>query len=91
MSAFKGEVGKVIRNRIKAEIGRFVARCEKSELRQFGQFFKGRYLSRIKAYSVQARIRRNTPTGNAVRGFSKVLLYSECVTDCIPNYPILPF
>ena len=29
-----------------------MARCEKSKLRQFGQFFKGRYLSRIKAYSV---------------------------------------
>ena len=50
-----------------------MARCEKSELRQFGQFFKGGILSRIKAYSVQAQIRRNTPTGNAVRGFLKVL------------------
>ena len=29
-----------------------MARCEKSKLRQIGQFFKGRYLSRIKAYSV---------------------------------------
>ncbi len=29
-----------------------MARCEKSELRQFGQFFKGGILSRIKAYSV---------------------------------------
>jgi hypothetical protein len=74
VSAFKGEVGKVIRNRIKAEIGQFVAMCEKSKLRHFGQFLKGGILSRIKAYSVQAQIRRNTPTGNAVRGFLKVLL-----------------
>ena len=28
-----------------------MARCEKSELRQIGQFFKGGILSRIKAYS----------------------------------------
>lgn len=29
-----------------------MARCEKSKLRHFGQFFKGVILSRIKAYSV---------------------------------------
>ena len=29
-----------------------MARYEKSKFRQIGQFFKGRYLSRIKAYSV---------------------------------------
>lgn len=61
MSAFKGEVGKNIRNQRKIETGRFVARCEKSKLRHFGQFFKGVILSRIKAYSVaEQRLPKHT-------------------------------
>lgn len=64
---------------IKAEIGRFVARCEKSKLRQFGQFFKGRYSSRRKTrgcsrslVSVYGRRQRRLPCGFSHFSASKI-------------------
>ena len=56
-----------------------MARCEKSKLRQFGQFFKGRYLSRIKAYSVaEQRSPKHTDRQRRSGSFKGVTFFGLC-------------
>lgn len=76
-----------IRNLIKAEIGTFVARCEKSELRQFGQFFKGGEKSRIKPYSVaEQRSPKHTDRQRRSGIFKGITFFRLCYR----LYSILP-
>ena len=69
-----------------------MARCEKSKLRQFGQFFKGRYLSRIKAYSVaEQRLPKHTDRQRRSGIFKGVTFLGLCyrLYSKLPDFAVL--
>lgn len=69
-----------------------MARCEKSKLRQFGQFFKGRYLSRIKAYSVaEQRSPKYTDRQRRSGIFKGVTFFGLCyrLYSKLPDFAVL--
>ena len=79
-------------NSKKIGTGRFVARCEKSKLRQIGQFFEGRYLSRIKAYSVaEQRSPKHTDRQRRSGLFKGVTFSSLCyrLYSKLPDFAVL--
>lgn len=69
-----------------------MARCEKSELRHFGQFFKGRFLSRIKAYSVaEQRSPKHTDRQRRSGVFKGVTFFVLCyrLYSKLPDFAVL--
>jgi len=69
-----------------------MARCEKSRLRQFGQFLKGGILSRIKAYSVaEQRSRKHTEGKRSWGIFKGVTFLALCyrLYSKLPDFAVL--
>jgi hypothetical protein len=79
-------------NSKKIGTGRFVARCEKSKLRHFGQFFKGGEKSRIKAYSVaEQRLPKHTDRQRRSGIFKGVTFFGLCyrLYSELPDFAVL--
>lgn len=69
-----------------------MARCEKSKLRQFGQFFKGGILSRIKAYSVaEQQMPKHTDRQRRSGIFKGVTFLKLCyrLYSILPDFAVL--
>lgn len=69
-----------------------MAMCEKSELRQFGQFLKGGILSRIKAYSVaEQRSPKHTDRQRRSGIFKGVTFLKLCyrLYSKLPDFAVL--
>lgn len=69
-----------------------MGRCEKSELRQFGQFLKGGILSRIKAYSVaEQRSPKHTDWQRRSGIFKGVTFLALCyrLYSKLPDFAVL--
>lgn len=69
-----------------------MARCEKSELRQFGQFFKGGILSRIKAYSIaEQQMPKHTDRQRRSGIFKGVTFFGLCyrLYSKLPDFAVL--
>lgn len=69
-----------------------MARCEKSKLGQFGQFFKGGILSRIKAYSVaEQQMPKHTDRQRRSGIFKGVTFFGLCyrLYSKLPDFAVL--